>query len=145
MGAPKAACENGRGCDAKASQEMKFATPRPDEQVKQNDLIQQQKSAIKSKVPATNPAQALAGCWTRKDDGLTMTFRCDEAGAVLIYWDQRFQYPPSPICKNSEGSIEMELAGNVHKATWEKNASPQRLVWSDGEVWLRTGLSQEKL
>eukprot|EP00747_Dinoflagellata_sp_TGD_P164678 gnl/TRDRNA2_/TRDRNA2_184949_c0_seq1.p1 gnl/TRDRNA2_/TRDRNA2_184949_c0~~gnl/TRDRNA2_/TRDRNA2_184949_c0_seq1.p1 ORF type:complete len:169 (-),score=23.30 gnl/TRDRNA2_/TRDRNA2_184949_c0_seq1:93-533(-) len=75
----------------------------------------------------------LAGQWCLEVDGRPM----GEIRSGSMVWEGIYQHQPSPIRRLPDGSFEMELSGEVHRALHDEGP-PQSLKWSDGEVWLKT-------
>lgn len=57
----------------------------------------------------------------------------------VIWCDQSFESPPSQLTVTSDTTLDMDLFGESHSATFEilQQHRAQKLVWSDGEVWLQ--------
>mmetsp|Transcript_5583 Transcript_5583/g.9967 ORF Transcript_5583/g.9967 Transcript_5583/m.9967 type:complete len:123 (+) Transcript_5583:63-431(+) len=120
MGA--AACQ----CEAvKPDEAVKF-TPRVQDAVREEKAPMGAPNALLSALPPQ--LQKLQGFWQTESDKQIMG---EIVGANLI-WDQQFNYNQSPL-RVVGNSIEMELMGDIHKATYEEN----RLRWSDGDLWVR--------
>jgi len=54
----------------------------------------------------------------------------------IVWCDQTFDGEPSKLTATSDASLTMDLDGEAHRADFHEGA-PEKLVWSDGEVWLR--------
>eukprot|EP00427_Karlodinium_veneficum_P031668 CAMPEP_0169186638 /NCGR_PEP_ID=MMETSP1016-20121227/2483_1 /TAXON_ID=342587 /ORGANISM="Karlodinium micrum, Strain CCMP2283" /LENGTH=131 /DNA_ID=CAMNT_0009262515 /DNA_START=32 /DNA_END=424 /DNA_ORIENTATION=- len=118
-------------CQSESGQEMKFQSPRKDNnevgdpQIKMAPILEQQRVIEEPQKPQ------LIGIWKREADDLAMDLR-EADGQIVINWDARYKYPATPIYSIAEG-VEMDMQGIKHRATWDKESAPQRLMWSDGE------------
>ncbi|CAE7513288.1 plekha8 [Symbiodinium natans] len=86
-------------------------------------------SIYPAKVP--EPFQILQGSWSTQGDLQRM-------GAIVgtaVVWDKVFNLDQSSLRVNAAGEFEMNLSGTTHKARFD--AKTDRLLWSDGEVWVR--------
>lgn len=83
------------------------------------------------KVPVPPEFQKLQGTWRTDGESQLM----GEIIGATIVWDKVFNLSQSKLRLAADGSFEMTLNGAVHKAKYEPGAD--RMVWSDGEVWVR--------
>eukprot|EP00931_Biecheleriopsis_adriatica_P094127 TRINITY_DN6780_c0_g1_i3.p1 TRINITY_DN6780_c0_g1~~TRINITY_DN6780_c0_g1_i3.p1 ORF type:complete len:130 (+),score=26.08 TRINITY_DN6780_c0_g1_i3:96-485(+) len=129
MGANCGQCQ----CDGAKGEETTKFTPRPT-----SDLV----NAVEKKAPMQAPAaaalkaggspelQKLQGLWETDADGQLMG---EVAGSVIV-WDSVFNQE-----RWVAGGVEMDLNSEIFKAKYE---DPGKLIWSDGEVWVKRGTKQ---
>ncbi|CAJ1360191.1 unnamed protein product [Effrenium voratum] len=117
-GAMGAACH----CAGSDKEETFRATPRV-----ASDVV----SVLPDGGPVPPEFQKLQGKWRTEADKAPM----GEIIGATIVWDKMFNLEQSLLKLTAEGEIEMRLNDAVHKAKCDSSGS--RLVWSDGEVWVR--------
>lgn len=72
----------------------------------------------------------IQGRWFRQHDSQAM-------GQIIgsqVFWDPAFQHMPCKLKLQPNGELEMELGGQTYKGKYE----PPNLIWSDGEIWVRS-------
>jgi len=72
------------------------------------------------------------GLWYYEDGQKIGTVTNDR----IIWCEHTFESSPSKLSATSDVGLTMELDGELHSATFE-NGPQQKLVWSDGEIWIR--------
>eukprot|EP00438_Fugacium_kawagutii_P011233 Skav228663 [mRNA] locus=scaffold2369:283890:285401:+ [translate_table: standard] len=77
-------------------------------------------------VPVPPEFHKIQGMWRTEADSQTM----GEIRGSTVIWDKVFNLSQSKLRLASDGAFEMTLSGAVHKAHTD------RLIWSDGEVWV---------
>eukprot|EP00927_Polykrikos_kofoidii_P003189 TRINITY_DN11270_c0_g1_i1.p1 TRINITY_DN11270_c0_g1~~TRINITY_DN11270_c0_g1_i1.p1 ORF type:complete len:177 (+),score=28.38 TRINITY_DN11270_c0_g1_i1:67-531(+) len=94
-----------------------------------------QRMSAKAVDPAASlPTEVLRldGTWVNDEDKTVM----GKIEGGFIVWDDIFNHAPSILSYANDG-FSMELLGNTHRAFCEEKAGNLRLVWTDGEVWVR--------
>mmetsp|Transcript_37978 Transcript_37978/g.60156 ORF Transcript_37978/g.60156 Transcript_37978/m.60156 type:complete len:151 (-) Transcript_37978:121-573(-) len=138
--APEGKCKCQCSDDGKETKEMIVSSRRADDTVK---TVQQQQAVSEKKIQTPfKQANILLGVWliqsketTRKHE---VEIRMANSGSMKVYWDRCYEYPPSPISSLTEDQVEMELAGVNYQATIKSQNSPAEMVWTDGEVWVKS-------
>eukprot|EP00434_Breviolum_minutum_P012742 symbB.v1.2.011231.t1/scaffold751.1/size165343/2 len=111
-------CQCGNGSKA---EEVFKATPRHDDFVDPDA----------SKVPVPPEFHKIQGMWKTEHDVQLM----GEIRGSTVIWDKVFNLSQSKLRLASDGGFEMTLSGAIHKAKHDVHLD--RLIWSDGEVWVR--------
>ncbi|CAJ1459251.1 unnamed protein product [Effrenium voratum] len=116
-------------CD-KQEEGLKFYSAADDEVADRAAMQAPQVLSAKARPSVPPELQKLQGRWQTQFERQAM----GEIIGASIIWDQEFNHEKSPIKVLSNGAVEMELMGVLHRATFEE---PGCLKWSDGEVWVR--------
>jgi len=73
-----------------------------------------------------------SGIWWNAREGRRV---CEIRGGLLT-WSERYDTRHGPLSIGPQGELVMELGGKLYSGVLE-NDSADRLLWNDGDVWLR--------
>lgn len=93
-----------------------------------NDIVDAEQL---SKVLVPPEFHKIQGMWRTEEDMQLM----GEIRGSTVVWDKVFNLSQSKLRPAPDGGFEMILSGAKHKA--KHDTSADRLIWSDGEVWVR--------
>jgi len=96
-------------------------------------------AAIKDVVEESTPKAVRAGLLERCQ-GLWYSEDGQKIGSIegnqVVWCEHTFDGDPCKLIATSDVSLTMELDGETHSADVHEGP-PEKIVWSDGELWLR--------
>jgi len=121
-------------CETEDEEDMVFGEPRydPDATVQVVNALAKKPDDDLAAVPEGLLGQCQ-GLWYHEDGQKLGNVKGDQ----IAWCEHTFDGEPSKLTAASDVDLTMELDGESHSATFQEGP-PQKLVWSDGEVWVRS-------